>query len=371
MKTSWRLIILEALTPLVAILFASLVGSVILAGIGKNPVAVYAGMFRFSFQRFDSVAAILFRSTPLIFSGLAVALGFRAGLFNIGVEGQYFIGAMLAAWAGFGLRGLPAAVHLPLVIALGMAGGALWALLPIWLKVRRGVHEVITTIMMNYIAYSLVHYFVADLYMDRGQKLFMGLGSPQVRTPHIAESARMPTLHGLLAGLGVELPRHVYLNWFFPLALLLAVGFYYLLWRTPFGYEVRAVGLGADAAEAAGIDTRRVLLRTFLLSGAVAGLTGLSPLLSYIGYLDIDFPKNYGFNGIAVALLGKNHPLGIVLSALLFGFLDRGAEGVQALQGVPMDAIAIIQGVMVLSIVVAVELMTRYVRRQQKKEAVS
>lgn len=371
MKSRYKYAALEAITPLVAILFAVLVGSLVMMVIKKDPVKAYQTMFEFGFGRMDSVAIILFKATPLIFSGLAVAVGFRADLFNIGVEGQYFIGALLASIVGFSLKGVPVFIHLPLTVLAGMVGGVIWALLPAILKVRRGVHEVITTIMMNYIAYSLVHYFVADVFLDAGQQLAPGLGSPRVRMPLIADSAKMPTLHGFLALFGVEMPKHVYLNWFFPLGLLAAVGFYYLIWRTPAGYEIRAVGHNAAAAEAAGINSRQVVLKAFLVSGAVAGLVGLSNLLAYIGYLDIDFPKGIGFTGIAVALLGKNHPLGIILAALLFGFLDRGAEGVQVFEGIPMDTIVILQGVMILSIVIAAEVMGRYVKRQSRKEGVA
>lgn len=371
MRGRLKFTVLEVSTPLVAILFASLIGSVFIAAIGKNPLQVYQTMFTFSFQRFDSVAVILFKATPLIFSGLAVAVAFRVGLFNIGVEGQYFIGVLFAAVAGFALKGMPIFLHLPLVILLAGLGGVLWAWLPVFLRTRRGVHEVITTIMMNSIAYSLVHFFVADVFLDPAQGVQPGLGSPRVRMPLIQDSARMPTLHGLFALLGIALPRHVYLNWFLPLGLLLGYLVYLMIWKTPFGFEVRAVGQNPRAATAAGIKTSAVYTKAFLISGSIAGLTGLSGLLSYIGYLDIDFPKGYGFTGIAVALLGKNHPLGIVLAALLFAFLDRGAEGVQAFEKVPMDTIIILQGFMVLSIVVATEVITRYLRRWEKKEGVS
>lgn len=368
MKRRTKYLLLEIASPFLAILFAVLVGAVVILMIKKNPVEVYRTMFLFSFRRVDSVAIILFGATPLIFSGLAVALGFKAGLFNIGIEGQYLIGTFLAALVGFAAKGLPAFIHLPLVILMGMLGGLLWAWLPIYLKVRRGVHEVISTIMLNYISYSLIHYLIADVFMDKQQGLAPGVGNPLIRLPKIAPTALMPKMHGFLSFFGIDLPDHVYLNWFFPLALLLAVGYYFLVWRTPFGYELRAVGQNPAGAEAAGIQPGAVFYKAFLLSGAIAGLVGLSDLLSYFGYMDLDFPRGYGFNGIAVALMGKNGPLGIVLAALLFGFLNRGAEGVQAFVGVPMDTIVILQGVMILSIVVFSEVMGRFIRRQEKKE---
>jgi simple sugar transport system permease protein len=372
-KPSLRTSLLGIAAPLVAVLFASIVGSVVIAAAGKDPLEVYQTMFSFSLTRFDSVMLILFRATPLLFSAVAVSVGFRANLFNIGVEGQYFIGSFFAAWVGFMLRGLPAVIHLPLVIAAAMLGGLVWALVPAFLKVRRGVHEVITTIMMNSIALSLVHWLIY-VYLDPGQAI-PGFGSPRMRTPHVLDSARMPTMHGLLnpllKPLGVEIPQHVYLNYFLVLGLCVVFCVDYMVRKTPFGIEVRAVGHNPDAAETAGIDPGAVRFKTFLLSGALAGLVGLSDLLAYFGYLDIDFPKGYGFTGIAVALLGKGSPAGMVLSALLFSFLRRGAEGVQVFLGVPMDTAVILEGVIILAIVVASSIYGRYVLTVQKREAQS
>lgn len=359
---------LEAVSPAVALAAAGVVAAAILVALEKPPGEVLRTLVKFSFGRSDSVATILFRATPLMFSGLAVAVGFRAGLFNIGVEGQYLIGAFFAALGGFLIRGLPGFIHLPLVVALAVAGGMAWAWLPAWLKVRRGAHEVITTIMLNYVAFSLIHYFIADVFIDRDQGVLPGLGSPRVRMPKLEPTALMPTLHPLARLLGWTLPGHVYLNGFFLVGLALAAAIAVYLWRTPGGLEIRAVGLNPDAAGAAGIDVAAVRIRAFLLSGAMAGFVGLSDLLGFFGYLDIDFPKGYGFTGIAVALLGRNHPAGILLAALLFAFLQRGAEGVQAFQGVPMETIVILQGVIILAIVIAGEVTTRAVRRLQVRE---
>ncbi len=362
---------LQIATPFLAILFASLVGSIIMLAIHKNPLLVYRAMFSFSLGRVDSVATILFRATPLIFSGLACALAFRINVFNIGVEGQYLMGTMLASIVGFSLKGLPVYIHLPMVILAAVMGGALWAVIPAYLKVRRGVHEVISTIMLNYVAASLLHFFIANVFMDKSQVIGQGgMGSPRVRMPLIEASARIPTLHGFFSHLGITLPSHVYVNWFLIIGVVLAAVLFYIIWRTPFGYEMRAVAQNPTAAEAAGINSKRQIFRTFLISGAIAGLVGLSDLLGFFGYLDIDFPRGRGFDGIAVALLGKNDPFGVILGALLFGFLSRGSEGVLVFAGVPAEVITIIQGVMILSIVVAYEIVTRYIRVQKKKEAI-
>ncbi|MBM3469678.1 MAG: ABC transporter permease [Armatimonadetes bacterium] len=364
MSTRVRLAVLQAAAPLLAIAFGAVVASGIILAIGKDPLEVYGLMLRFNLTRSDSVAAILLKATPLTFAGLAVALSFRANLWNIGVEGQYAVGAFAAAYVAFGVRGLPAAIHLPLAVLTGVAGGALWALLPIVLKLRRGAHEVITSIMMNYIAAALVLYLLADVFRDPTQA-----GTPRVRTPLFEDSARIPLLRPVLQLVGIGIPEHSALNWFLPLGLVLCLAAAYLLARTRFGYEVRAVALNPDAAEAAGIRIARTQFYMFLASGAVAGLVGLSDVLGFFGYFDIDFPKGLGFLGISVALLARNDPLGVVPAALLFGFLDRGAQGVQVFSGVPREVITILQAVIILAIVVGYELVTRYVRAQRKREA--
>ncbi|MGE5484721.1 MAG: ABC transporter permease [Ignavibacteriales bacterium] len=369
MKSGWKMAFLEAASPIVAVLFSVVAGSVIMLLIHKNPVEVYAVMFKFCLGRADSLGTILFKVTPLLFSGLAVGTALRAGILNIGVEGQYVAGAFLAAWVGFAVKGLPAFIHLPLAIVAGMAGGALWSLVPAILKVKKGAHEVISCIMMNYVAQHLVHYLIADVFMDRMQMPIPGLGSSRVRTPLLLGTAMMPKLHPFLSLFGINLPRHAYVNWFLPVGIVLAIILYYLIWKTPFGFEIRSVGHNATAAEASGIRPSQVRLKVFILSGLIAGLVGLSDLLCYFGYLDVDFPKGYGATGIAVALLGRNNPAGIVAASVLFAFLDRGAEGVQAFVGVPMETIVVLQGVMILSIVVAAEVMGRYVRTLQKREA--
>jgi ABC-type uncharacterized transport system permease subunit len=369
MNKKTKILLLQFLTPVIAIVFALLVSSMLILFIGKNPIEVYLMMVEFSFGRLDSIGAILFNATPLIFSGLAVAVSFRLGLFNIGVEGQYFMGAFFAAVVGFSFTSLPMIIHLPLAIIAAMLGGVLWSLIPIYLKLKRGVHEVISTIMLNYIAYSLIHYLITEVFLDRNQNIPEGMGSPLIRTPKFAESVMIPKLHDLVGLFGIDLPNYVYLNWSFVGAVALAGFIYYLISRTPFGFQIRAVGSNPHAAEAAGIKPGNIYFRGFLLSGAIAGLVGLSHLLCFYDAMDLDFPKSLGFNGIAVALMGNNNPLGIVLSALLFGFLSRGAEGIQTLMGVPMESVIIMQGIIILSVVVASNVLGRYIRIWEKKEA--
>ncbi len=359
-----RLLLVQIAAPLLAILFGMLIASIIILAIGRNPLEVYGVMVRFNLTRTDSLFSILFKTTPLVFAGLAVAMSFRVNLFNIGVEGQYYVGAFCAALVGFGLRGLPAIIHLPLALAAAMAGGMLWALLPIVLKLRRGAHEVITTIMMNYIASALLLYLINDVFRDPTQA-----GTPRVRTPDVAAAARIPSMGPALAPLGLHGSDVEKLNLLLLIGLALAVVLAYFIGRTRFGYEARAVAFNPLAAEAAGIPNARVRFWMFMLSAGIAGLVGLNDILGFFGYLDIDFPKGLGFLGISVALLAKNNPLGVVPAALLFGFLDRGAAGVQFFARVPKEIIVILQAIIILAIVVAYELLTRYVRTQRKREA--
>lgn len=360
----WRLVLLQLSAPVLAILFGMVISSIIILAIGRSPLEVFGIMVRFSLGRTDSLFSILFKATPLILSGLAVAMSFRVNLFNIGVEGQYYMGAFCAAYVGFTLRGLPLGVHLPLALLAAVAGGMLWGLLPIALKLRRGAHEVITTIMMNYIAAALLLFLINDVFRDPTQ-----VGTPRVRTPIVAAAARVPSLGPLFAQLGWTGTDVQKLNALLILGVLLALVLAFVLARTRFGYEVRAVAANPDAAEAAGIPNAAVQFWMFMLSAGVAGLIGLNDILGFFGYLDIDFPKGLGFLGISIALLARNNPLGVIPAALLFGFLDRGAQGVQFFARVPKETIVIMQAIIILAIVVAYELITRYIRVQRRREA--
>lgn len=359
-----RLLLLQIAGPALAILFGMVISSIIILAIGRNPLEVFGLMVRFSLGRTDSLFSILFKSTPLILAGLAVAMSFRVNLFNIGVEGQYYIGAFFAAYVGFSLRGLPAAVHLPLALIAAVLGGMVWGLLPIVLKLRRGAHEVITTIMMNYIASAVLLYLINDIFRDPTQ-----VGTPRVRTPDVAAAARIPSLAALFSPFGLTGSDVQKLNALLLLGMLLAFVLAFVLARTRFGYEVRAVSANPEAAEAAGIPNARIQFWVFMMSAGLAGLIGLNDILGFFGYLDIDFPKGLGFLGISIALLAKNNPIGVIPAALLFGFLDRGAQGVQFFARIPKETIVIMQAIIILAIVVAYELLTRYIRAQRKLEA--
>lgn len=271
----------------------------------------------------------LVTSTPYIFAGLGVALGFRCGLFNIGAEGQFFIGALCSAFVGYSLTGLPWFVHLPLALLAGMVGGALWGAIPGYLKAATGAHEVVNTIMMNWIAFRL-----SDWLLNGPMK------APGFRpiTPQIEASAELPRLF--------PAPLRFHVGFF--LALVVAALVYWLLFKTTIGFEIRAVGANPDAARYAGISITRNIILVMALSGALAGLAGTSQVLGVDHWVGQGFSAGYGFDAIALALVGKSHPLGVVLAALLFGTLRSGATRMQSLAGIPIDIISIIQGLVII-----------------------
>jgi ABC-type uncharacterized transport system permease subunit len=269
-------------------------------------------------------------STPYIFAGLSVALGFRGGLFNIGVEGQLFVGGLAAAFVGYSITGLPWIVHLPLAMLAGIAAGAVWGAIPGLLKARTGAHEVINTIMMNYLAFRLTDFMLQGGPMTRPDGLPI--------TPEIEPSAYLPAL----------LPRPVRLHAGFFLALAVAALVYWYLWKTTQGFEIRMVGANPRGARYAGVRVTRTVVLTMTLSGALGGLTGANQVLGLDHKMVRAFSTGYGFDSIALALLGNSHPVGVVFSALLFGFLRGGAARMQSVAGVPVEIIRIVQGLVII-----------------------
>ena len=344
----------------VALLVAGAVGSVVILLYHESPAFTYETIWRFGTNRPQDFARVLEGATPLIFSGLAVAVAFRAGMFNIGVEGQYIVGMATAAAAALALRSVASPLLLPLVVLSAVVGAAAWAAVPALLKVRTGAHEVVTTIMMNGIAGS----FVAWLLLHPLRTSQRGL--IDLRTDLFSRAALVP---GIAHSLGFEdiVPPSVHLTWLFPAALAAAVGVWFLLRRTTLGYEARAVGFAPGAAEAAGINPSRVQVWMFLISGALAGLVGLNDLLGDRGYLGANYVTNLGFDGIAVAFLGRNNPAGVVVAAVLVGMLNRGQDGVALLTSLPQEIIVILQGVLILSVVVAYEVVNRTLARRLRQ----
>ena len=342
------------LSPLLAVAASFLVGALVVAVIGEDPFRVYAILLRGAFGSVDGVGLILFNATPLVFAGLAVAFAFRAGLFNIGGEGQLYAGSFLCAWAGIALAGLPAPVLVPVLVVVAAAGGALWAFLPGYLKARFGVHEVINTIMMNFIAVGLSSYLVVNVFREAGQM------TPQ--TAEIAVAGRLPRLAAAAQSLGIPLAHANPLNLSIVVALAAVWLAWFILHRTTLGYEIRAVGENASAAECAGINVRRTLVLAMLISGAFAGLVATNEVMGFRHRFLDNFSSGLGFMGIAVALLGKNTPLGVLLAALLFGVLNTGALEVDIFTDVPRELILVIQAVTIILVVVGNEVISRRVR---------
>jgi len=279
---------------------------------------------------FRPISESLLAATPLIFTGLAVALGFKSGLFNIGAEGQLYVGAIAATFVGFSVHGLPLFLHLPLAIAAGFLGGALWGFIPGILKARTGAHEVIVTIMLNYVSYQLITWILRQTWYQRP-------GRSDPVSPVVDASATIPAL---IDGLRV--------NWAFVLALVAAVLVSWLLFRSTLGFEFRAVGFNPSAARYSGMNIPRTLILALSISGGLAGLAGTTEILGVNKALTPGFSPGYGFDGIAIALLGGSTPLGVVLAALLFGVLRAGATPMQAATGIPIDLVVVIQALVIM-----------------------
>ncbi len=338
------------LIPSLAILTAVVLGGIIIAVVRGNPFLAYAGLIQGSFGSAKALSETAVWATPYIFGGLAVALAFKGGLFNIGAEGQLAIGATFSALIGYalpqwlGTDKLPLIIHLPLAIIVGMAAGALWASIAGFLKAYTGGHEVINTIMMNYIALNTISFLLNGPMKDHDPNNVIA------RTPLIADSARIPPIfHGLRV------------HWGFVFALLVAWFIWWLLNKTTLGFEIRTVGANPDAAKYAGINVKRIIILTMALSGMLAGLAGTIEVTGLNYRHELGFSLGYGFDAIAIALLGKSHPLGVVLAAILFAAMRNGATRMQFLTQMPIDLISMLQALILLF--VAADAIVRYIYR--------
>jgi general nucleoside transport system permease protein len=382
--TRWLAIWRAAVTPLLAVLTGLIVGGIFIAfttesvyfafgrgifqGFGEAfrvIFASYQALFSGAFgdptriaNAFDSGDSLQIRravnpfleslvaSTPYIFAGLGVALGFRAGVFNIGAEGQIFIGAIFSAYVGYAVTGLPPILHIPLALLAGALGGALWGFIPGWLKAKTGGHEVINTIMMNYIAFRLSDWLLSGP-MKRPDSF-----NPV--SPPIQASAILPRFF--------ESPIRFHLGFFIALAVAALV--YWFLFKTTWGFELRTVGANPRGGRYAGIKVPRNIMLAMSLSGALCGLAGANEVLGVNYNLAMAFSSGYGFDAIALALLGNNQPLGVVLAALLFGTLRNGATRMQLATGVPNDIISILQAIILALIAAPAIIRTIYRLRQ-------
>jgi general nucleoside transport system permease protein len=360
-----RRIGLALLAPALAITVALVISAIVIALIGENPLDAFRVMTDLGdtpAQQVQSIVVILNRFVPLFLAGLAVSVAFRMGLFNIGVEGQYRLATILAAAVGAAVV-LPGPLHLLLIVVVAVAVGALWAGIVGVLKVTRGVSEVISSIMLNFVALGLASYLLTGPL--RGSEE----GASVVTTTPIAESGWFPDLNGLLTGLGLAEPRSD-LYGFLVVALIVGVLIAVLIKRTRFGFDLRATGMSPSAATASGVDARSMVVKTMLLSGAIAGLVGLPDLLGDTHQFGTEFTAGLGFLGIAVSLLGRNSPLGIAFAALLFAFLDRAALPLQ-FADIPSSVVTIIQGTIVLAVVIANEIARRLALRSAERAGAS
>jgi len=353
------------LIPLLAVFSALVIGGIIIVvtdaavyaafregGLGAGLVAVwksiavaYGALFSGSLGGPGAISESLVAATPYIFAGLAVAVGFRGGLFNIGGEGQLLVGAAAAVIIGYSFQ-LPAIIHLPLALLGGMAGGALYASIPGILKAKTGAHEVINTIMLNYIAFRFFDWaFTGPLRRPGGDRPVTAEIFPSAYLPQLFEGYRF--------------------HWGFFLALLTAFIIWWLLFKTTLGFEIRTVGANPNAARYGGIKITRIIVLTMAISGGLAGLAGTNEVLGLNHFLAGGFSSGYGFDAIALALLGKSHPLGVVLAALLFGTLRNGATRMQSIASIPIDIISIVQALVIVFI--AAPAIVRWVYRVRGK----
>jgi ABC-type uncharacterized transport system permease subunit len=356
-----RRIGLALLGPVLAIVVALVISAIVIALIGEDPIAAFQVMVDLGdtpSQQIQSIVVILNRAVPLFLAGLAVSVAFRMGLFNIGVEGQYRMAAIAAAAVGAAVA-LPAPLHVLLIIAVAVVVGALWAGIVGLLKVTRGVSEVISSIMLNFIALGTASFLLTGPLRGSGE------GASIVTTKPIPESGWFPGLNGLLTGLGLAEPR-TELYGFLIVAVVVGVAIAVLIKHTRFGFDLRASGLSPSAATASGVNARGMVIKTMLLSGAIAGLIGLPDLLGDTHEFGTQFTGGLGFLGIAVALLGRNTPVGIALAALLFAFLDRAALPLQ-FADIPSSVVTIIQGTIVLTVVIANEVARRLAVRTAER----
>ncbi len=341
-----RRILLGAAAPVGALLVAFLITSVLLLLTGSNPFDAFGAMGS-AFGRPRIILGTINQTIVYYLAAVAVAIGFKMNLFNIGVDGQYRLAAMLAASVAGQpfMSSLPGPLRIAITIIVAMAVGAFWAGIAAVLKVTRGVSEVISTIMLNSIATFVVAYLLTP-------RLLAVLEGNNISTPKIAEGGQLPVFD-----IGEVKPP---LNSLIILAVIVGVIYALVLSRTVFGFSIRATGLSETAAVASGISVNRMILSAMLLSGAVAGLIGMPELLNgAAASYSLNFPTGIGFTGIAIALLGRNHPVGMVFSALLWAALDSSANALQGV-GVARELVTIMQGVIVLSVVVAYEFVRRY-----------
>ena len=334
--------------PAAAVILALVIGAIIILFQGVNPFSAYLSLLNGSFGDLSAIGRTLEKSTPLVLGGLAVAFAFKAWLFNIGAQGQLLFGAIVSALVGFGVKGLPAVCHIPLALLAGAIAGALYAAIQGALKTYTGAHEVITGIMLNYVAINLTDYLSSSPFKDPAP------GNIIARTPIILESSRIPAPGGMPLG--------------FLLAVLGAVAVWWIIKNTTIGFEVQTVGRNPDAARYAGIRVSRILILVMALSGFLAGLGGAIETQAIVYRFQPGFNVGLGFEGITIALLARTHPIGVIPAALMVGAMKAGASQMQFEAGVSMEIIDVILALM-LFFVAADMIVGRILRHREPGDA--
>ncbi|HUP16070.1 MAG TPA: ABC transporter permease [Acidimicrobiia bacterium] len=350
--------------PVSALIFAVVMSSIVLVISGSDPVAAYVDMYSHA-SKLETMVDILNRATPLYIAGVATAIGFRLNLFNIGVEGQYLLAAIVAAHVGAQVA-LPPFLHVPFILLVAMSVGAVYAGAAGVLKVTRGVNEVISTIMLNAIAISgLVAYFVRT--WQAGGGIVAGSAS-RVGTTPIPASGILPDLNSILELFTREIRQGKVLTGVLVIALIVGVAYHVLINRTRFGFDLRASGINPFAAQVGGVPSKRMVVNAMVISGAVAGLVGMTEIM-HVGFFPANPIRGLGFTGIAAALLGRNHPAGIAIAALIFAFLDISSGVLQFTGAASREIVVIMQGVIILAAVVAYEVTRRAKEREEARAA--
>lgn len=347
-----------AIIPIAAVVVALLIGAVIIAISGSNPIEAYKALVIGGLGTERAIGRTLEKATPLIFGGLAVSFAFKAGLFNIGAQGQLLMGALFAGYAGYAIEGLPALVHVPLALLIGAGVAALWGAIPGVLRAYTGAHEVIITIMLNYVAINLTDYFADGPWKDRSP------GNVIARTPKILDSAEIPSL--MSDGFLSRVPMGVVI------AIIMAIIVWWIIERSTWGFALRTVGDNPNAAEYAGISVKRVIVIAMVASAFLAGMGGAVETLGVVGRFQPGFNAGLGFTAITIALLARTNPLGVIPAALLIGVMQAGSSQMQFNSGVSADIIEVVQALILFF--VAADVLIRkmlFIRKPGQKLAVS
>ncbi len=359
MNNRMRSASLALAAPLASLLLAFLLSALVLVLVGSNPLVAFGDMLEYG-SRLEIVIDMLNRATPLYLSGIAAAIGFRMNLFNIGVEGQYQLAMFVAAVVG-GALALPGFLHLLLILVVAMIVGGLWSGLAGLLKVTRGVNEVIGTIMLNFIAIGGIIAALIGRFRD-------GEISTNSGTKLIAESGWMPNLNGFVEAFTRDIKGRQ-LSGMLVVAVLVGIAYHLTINRSRFGFDLRASGLNPMAARSGGVPPKRMVVVAMVLSGAAAGLVGMVDLVSRYHRYDNNFSPGLGFAGIAVALLGRHHPVGVAFAALLFAFMDSSSSILQVTGSASPEIVIIMQGVILLTAVITYEYVNQIRQREETKMA--